>query len=388
MTNPRDHRILVFSDFQNRVITSSLTLLCCIALGVGVVVLMGLLLHGLGYFLHVIGPVIVAFFLSLLTRPWYARLKSWLGGREVLAVCAFTLSFLVPIALLCWFFGSFLVEQGTSAAQTFPAALTKLRTQLLERFPEAKELLQEVLPNLTGLLAADGSFSLTKVLDLAGKGVHVGGAVFSAGSAFLLWLLTFFYWIIFVMQKPLTGEAFAEHLPFLSAHGRTAVARYFQHFNDIIVSYFRGQMIDVIIQGFLYGTAFQLIGLPNGFILGFILGLLNLMPYLGVLSGLCVTLPIAFFHGGLGYTCVLLAIICCIQTFDGYVMQPYIQGNRMKLSAWQIVFAILFWTQLGGFLGLLLAIPLTAFVKASWGEWRASSERFVAGASAPTPPTP
>ncbi|MGN0886009.1 MAG: AI-2E family transporter, partial [Candidatus Spyradenecus sp.] len=148
------------------------------------------------------------------------------------------------------------------------------------------------------------------------------------------------------------------------------------------------QMIDVIIQGLLYGTAFQLIGLANGFILGFILGLLNLMPYLGVLSGLCVTLPIAFFHGGLGYTCVLLAIICCIQTFDGYVMQPYIQGNRMKLSAWQIVFAILFWTQLGGFLGLLLAIPLTAFVKASWGEWRASSERFVAGASAPTPPTP
>ncbi|MGN1325768.1 MAG: hypothetical protein ACI4YA_05450, partial [Candidatus Spyradenecus sp.] len=77
MTNPRDRRILVFSDFQNRVITSSLTLLCCIALGVGVVVLMGLLLRGLGYFLHVVGPVIVAFFLSLLTRPWYARLKSW-----------------------------------------------------------------------------------------------------------------------------------------------------------------------------------------------------------------------------------------------------------------------------------------------------------------------
>jgi predicted PurR-regulated permease PerM len=49
----------------------------------------------------------------------------------------------------------------------------------------------------------------------------------------------------------------------------------------------------------------------------------------------------------------------------------------MKLSAWQIVFALLFWTQLGGFLGLLLAIPLTAFVKASWDEWRDSTERFV-----------
>ena len=69
-----------------------------------------------------------------------------------------------------------------------------------------------------------------------------------------------------------------------------------------------------------------------------------------------------------------------VQTFDGYVMQPYIQGNRMKLAAWQIVFALLFWTRLGGFLGLLLAIPLTAFVKASWGELRATSARLV-GAS-------
>jgi predicted PurR-regulated permease PerM len=68
-------------------------------------------------------------------------------------------------------------------------------------------------------------------------------------------------------------------------------------------------------------------------------------------------------------------------------MQPYIQGDRMKLSAWQIVFALLFWTQLGGFLGLLLAIPLTAFVKASWDEWCATSERFIGVAeTAPTPP--
>ena len=379
MTNPRDRRLLVFSDFQNRVITSSLTLLCCVTLGVCVLLVLALLLRGLGYFLNVIGPVIVAFFLSLLTRPWYTRLKGWLGGREVLAVVAFTLSFLVPILLLGWFFGAFLFAQGASAARAFPEAIAQLRLQLLERFPDARELLQELLPNLTGLLAPDGSFSLSKALDWAGKGVHMGGAVFSAGSAALLWLLTFFYWIVFVMQRPLTGEAFAEHLPFLSAPGREAVARYFGNFNDIIVSYFRGQIIDVLIQGFLYGSAFQLMRLPNGFIIGFVLGLLNLLPYLGVISGLCVTLPIAFFHGGLGYTCAILAIICCIQTFDGYIMQPYIQGGRMKLSAWQIVFALLFWTQLGGFLGLLLAIPLTAFVKASWGEWRATSERFVAG---------
>lgn len=383
MSEPRQR--LTFTPAQNRIITGSLSLLCGAAMVAGCLSLLWVLLQGLGYFLHIVGPVIVAFFLSLLTRPWYARLQRWFGGRDVPAVLAFSLSFLVPIALLCWFFGAFIADQGSNLAHALPRIVEQTRTLLTKAFPESGDLVQNLLPNLAQVLAPDGSVSMAKLAEVAGKGVHVGGAVFSAGSAALLWLLTFFYWIVFVMQPALTGEGFAACLPFLSGHGREAVARHFRSFSEIIVSYFRGQIIDVIIQGFLYGTAFQVMGLPNGFIIGFVLGLLNLVPYLGVTAGLCVALPVAFFHAGLGYTIAIFAVFCCIQTFDGYVMQPYIQGGRMKLSAWQIVFALLFWTRLGGFLGLLLAIPLTAFVKASWGGWRDTSERFVG--AAPTQPS-
>ena len=374
---------LTFTPAQNRVITGSLTLLCGAVLGVGCLLLLWLCLQGLSYFVHIVGPVIVAFFLALLTRPWYARLKKWLGGREVPAVLLFSLSFLIPVVLLCWFFGAFLVEQGNALAHALPKVIDQVRNLLAERAPDLGATLQSLLPDLKQVLSADGSLSLAKVLqEIAGKGATVGGAVFSAGSAALLWLLTFFYWIIFVMQRPLTGEAFAARLPFLSPTGRASLAAHFQSFTEVMVSYFRGQIIDVLIQGTLYGTVFQLLGLPNGFILGFILGLLNLIPYVGVITGLSVALPIAFFHAGLGYMCVILAVFCCIQTFDGYIMQPYIQGDRMKLSAWQIVFAILFWTQLGGFLGLLLAIPLTAFIKASWGGWLAAADAAVGATDA------
>jgi predicted PurR-regulated permease PerM len=370
-------KTLVFSAAQNRIITSTLTLLCGTLLVVSAILLLFGLLQGLNYFLNIVGPIIVAFFLSLLTRPWYARLRTWFGGRDVPAVFAFSLSFLVPLFLLGWFFGAFIIEQGCNFAHALPKIITATRDALTKAFPDFSDVVANVVPNLTNVLAEDGSLSWSKLLDVAGKGVHMGGAVFSAGSAAALWLLTFFYWIIFVMKEPLTGEDFAKRLPFVSKSGRKAMARYFQNFSEIIVSYFRGQIIDVSIQGLLYGTAFQLLGLPNGFIIGFVLGILNLVPYLGVTAGLCVALPVAFFHAGMAYTCAIFAVFCVIQTFDGYIMQPYIQGDRMKLSAWQIVFALLFWTQLGGFLGLLLAIPLTAFVKASWDEWRASSERFI-----------
>lgn len=381
MSNPDSSKGLTFSPAQNHLITATITLFCGVALLIGAVLAISLLLKGLSYFQHILGPVIVAFFLSLLTRPWYGKLRTWFGERDFPAVIAFSLSFLIPIVLLCWFFGAFLIEQGLNLCQALPNAMEQVKSTLLTALPDAKELIQEVFPNISGFKDASGALSLSKVIEVAGKGIHVGGAVFAAGSAGLLWLLTFFYWIIFVMQRPLTGEQFANLLPFLNNGKRVAIARHFENFTSIMVSYFRGQILDVIIQGFLYGIAFQIMQLPNGFIIGFVLGLLNLVPYLGVTIGLCMALPVAYSYAGLHYTLAIFAVFCCIQTFDGYVMQPHIQSKRMKLSAWQIVFALLFWTQIGGFLGLLLAIPLTAFVKASWSEWRTISDDFVQNAN-------
>ncbi len=375
MTNPRDRRLLVFSDTQNRIITSSLTLLCCLILVVAITTSVLTLLDCLAFFIHILGPVIVAFYLSLLTRPWYARLHRWTNQNTILTPLLFSLSFLIPILLLGWFFGAFIIEQ----LHALPTLFERVRNLFITNYPELKDAVDALMPSLS----SERGEWIARLLNMAGTGLQLGGAIFAAGTTAFLWLLTFFYWIIFVQLKPLTGTTFAQNLPFLGARHQQTVARYFNNFNDIMVSYFRGQMIDVIIQGFLYGIAFQVAGLPSGFIIGFIVGLLNLMPYLGTIVGLCFTLPLAFFAGGIHLLILIVSIICCIQTFDGYIMQPYIQGQRMKLSAWQVVFALLFWTQVGGFLGILLAIPLTAFVKASWGEWRATSERFIAEGDQP-----
>lgn len=384
MSDRAGQPFVTLTPTQNRVVAATLTFFCAAALAVGVAALVWFGLRVMGYFLHIVGPVIVAFFLSLLTRPWYAWLRGLCGGRDFPTAIAFAVSFLVPLASLVWFFGSFFYEQAVALAGSLPVWLERLRAALIEAFPNAKDVVQGVLPTLPELFSANGaSFArlAERVADtgisMGGMVLAVGGVVVASGTKAFLWLLTFFYWILFVMQKPMTGEAFAARLPFLGERGRAVVARHFSIFSDIVVSYFRGQIIDVVLQGLLYGVGFQLLGLPNGFVIGFVLGLMNLMPYVGATLGLCVALPVAFLEGGLWLTAGIFAVFCCVQTFDGYVMQPYIQGNRMKLAAWQIVFALLFWTQLGGFLGLLLAIPLTAFVKASWGGWRAVSERFV-----------
>ncbi len=378
MTNPKDRRILAFSNAQNRIITTSLTLLCAGGLLFALVCGGLLLINFLAYFIHIVGPVIVAFYLSLLTRPWYERLLGWTKGNKLLAILLFALSFALPLAGILWGLGSFVVDQ----LQELPRVIENFRAYLVERFPNWHEVLHTLLPEID----TDSSVLFSKAADLAGTGWTIGLAILKASTTMLLWLLTFFYWIIFVQIEPISGSDIAQHFPFLSPRGRHAFARYITNFNDIMVSYFRGQMIDVVIQGVLYGVAFQVVGLPSGFIIGFIVGLLNLLPYLGAIVGVLFTVPLAFSHGGFGMALVVSSIICCIQSFDGYIMQPYIQGSRMKLSSWLIVFALLFWAQVAGFLGVLLAIPITAFIKASWGEWRTSSERFIEDYPSPQQP--
>lgn len=362
-----------FTATQNRVITTTITFFSTLVLLVGILLIGGLILKGMSYLVHIVGPVIVAFFLSVLTRPWYQRLNQWCQGRKFIALLLFSFSFLVPIVGFCYFFGAFVVSQFQELSSRFPALLQDLLEILRPYFPEDTESFRQLLPQL-----ASGSATLGEIAGLIlGKGIYLGDVILAFGSAALLWLLTFFYWIIFIMCEPIQMERLVRLIPFLKEDRQMAVTRYFRNFMEIMESYFRGQIIDVSIQGLLYGISFHLAGLPNGFVIGFLLGLLNLMPYLGVMVGLCVALPVAFASGGVSFTCLIFAIFCCIQTFDGYIMQPYIQGERMRLSAWQIVFALLLWTKLGGFLGLLLAIPLTAFFKASWGELRAFSQRFV-----------
>ncbi len=378
MTPSNDSHFLAFSGVQNRIITTSLTVLCCGALLCGLFFGGILILNFLGYFVHIIGPLIVAFYLSLLTRPWYELLLRWTKERSIVAVILFSLSFLLPLSILCWLFGAFIIDQ----LNALPGVIVRLRESLIQEFPDWREQLVTLLPDWTNNSAA----MVAHAASFADTGWAILAGILKAGTTALLWLLTFFYWVIFVQMKPLKGVEFARHLPFLSPRGRHACARYFNNFNDIIVSYFRGQIIDVTIQGLLYGLAFQIAGLPSGFIIGFTVGVLNLLPYLGAIVGFCFTIPLAFYTGGLDFALAIATIICCIQTFDGYIMQPYIQGSRMKLSAWQIVFALLFWAQVAGFLGVLLAIPITAFIKASWGEWRLESERFVGDSDTHHPP--
>jgi predicted PurR-regulated permease PerM len=122
--------------------------------------------------------------------------------------------------------------------------------------------------------------------------------------------------------------------------------------------------------GVLLALGFSFIGLKFGLVIGLVVGVLNIVPYLGTIIGLAVTLPLAFLQqpdGGWRLVGLVLLVEATVQIVESWILTPKIMGDRTGLHPVAIIVAIFFWgTAFHGVRGMLLAIPLTAFFVTAW----------------------
>ena len=136
-------------------------------------------------------------------------------------------------------------------------------------------------------------------------------------------------------------------------------------------------MIIAFLQGLLFAIGFSAVGLSYGFVLGLLLGFLNIIPYLGSMIGLGISLPLAYFQDGGGPMLVapVLVVFTVVQMIESYGLTPRIMGDRTGLHPLAIIVAIFFWgSALEGILGMILAIPLTAFLVVFW---RLAKDKYI-----------
>jgi len=168
-----------------------------------------------------------------------------------------------------------------------------------------------------------------------------------------------------------------KQLSFLPDERRQDLVFLSKQFSQILVSFFRGQIVIGLLLGVVLSVGFGLAGLKFGIAIGFVLGLLNIIPYLGTMLGIITVLPVAYLQeGGGGVLIALCALVFAIgQLLTDYVFTPRIMGEKTGMSPMLIIFSIFFWgAALGGLLGMILAIPLTAFFLVFW---RLAREKYL-----------
>jgi predicted PurR-regulated permease PerM len=141
------------------------------------------------------------------------------------------------------------------------------------------------------------------------------------------------------------------------------VERLARESDDVLGGFLRGQVSVMLALGAIYGIGLSLIGLDLGFLIGMIAGLLSFVPYLGTAIGLIAAVIATLVeHGDLFHLVLVCAVFGGGQLIEGFVLTPWLVGDRIGLHPVAVIFAIMAGGQLFGFLGILLALPAAAVI--------------------------
>lgn len=375
-----------FTPAQKRTVAAGVTVLAFAVLLAFAIFVGWVLLKFLGFASPALTPVIAGVFLSMLFKPYYAWYLRHVRN-PTLSLALMALSVLIPVGLLCWFGGALVVDQVTQFIKAAPTIAARLSEWVNLRYPNAQTLVGQLgaKPDdlLLMFLVDPTRFSHELVSTL---GTAYGVDAMKAGFSFLKYLtglgsslVALLFFVFFLTRPAMTGADYVKELPFLKEETKGFVAKQVDAFFDILVNFFQRQVVICLIEGMLYGLGFMLVGLPYGFVIGFVLGALNLVPLLGTVTCLPLALPIAYFgdDGSLLRLFGVLAVWLTGQFLDGYLITPKIQGEKTGLGYAGVIFSFFFWgVVFHSMLGLLLAIPLSAFCVVLW---RALKEKYIKG---------
>lgn len=337
----------------------------------------------LSYLSDVLIPFAVGLILAYLLNP-FVELWQRLVKNRVVAVFVSLGCLVLAAVLLLWLVVPMIAAElanmghllsklasGSSLAENasdpIPAKLMEWVRDILAR-PEVQKffssgnlwdmgltLAKKILPGLWGLVSQVGSF----VMGLIGI------------------LMVGLYFIFLLLDFETVAARWQEILP---PSQRQRVAGFLGDFQTAMSRYFRAQAGVAAIVGVLFAIGFTLIGLPLGILLGLLIGLFNMVPYLqllGLIPAIMMAV-LATLQGDMGIWAMLGltgGVFAVVQVIQDTFLVPKIMGKAMGLSPAFILLSLSVWGKLLGFLGLIIAIPLTCLLWAWYQKFVCNKDK-------------
>lgn len=319
--------------------------------------------------LGLLAPFLVALFLAYLLNPLVAmaerrKVPRWAGASlsllAILLVATVAIIFLLPPAV------SQLKGAITSAASMPGDLLALLQSEdtlaFLQRFGVAPDqvrtfLAEQISPRLEGIL--------TKVFEvLLGAVTSLSAIVLQLVNIIIIPFLAFYL----LKDLPVLRRRLVDLFP---AAQQGNVEDTLDWVDGILGRYFRGAVLVALIQGIIAGVALALIGVDYALVLGLMTGVLNVIPYVGLLISLVVSSLVAILSGGaIGGKVISVIILYLSQKLlEATVLGPKIIGSEVGLHPVALILCLLVFGYFLGFVGLLVAVPATALMMSGAGRW-------------------
>ena len=311
------------------------------------------------WLIHLLSPILTPFLLAAMLAYICDPMADWLERRRVPRSLAAALVLLFVVLL----FVAFLLIVAPMVARESAV--------FVNRLPQYLAWVQEsAAPWVRDNLGVEWNFDTDSLRERliayfsSGEGVvskvfkpiQIGGLVLLNFLVNLVLVPVVFFYVLRDWDRIVTQVA--EYLPRRSLSTVSGIAR---DIDRVLGQFLRGQLSVMLIMTVYYTFFMWVVGLDYALPIGLVTGLLVFVPYLGSTVGLILaTLAGAMQFGTLGGLVPVWAVFVVGQMIEGYVVTPYLVGDRIGLHPVTVIFALIAFGQLFGFFGVLLALPASA----------------------------
>ena len=169
----------------------------------------------------------------------------------------------------------------------------------------------------------------------------------------------------YILSERSDIKNFLKHLcgAVFSKKGYNKISRYYGKINDIFYKFITAQIFDAIIIGIITTIAMSIMHVKYAGLLGFLIGLFNVIPYFGAIIAVGFAVLLTIFTGGIAQALWLALVIIILQQIDANIINPKILGDSLSISRILIVFSVTLFGSWFGVVGMFLAVPMIGLIK-------------------------
>ena len=291
------------------------------------------------------------------------KLKFIAKKSRVLSVATVYILLLIFIVILVKIIFPALSESIIDLASNLPSYYSSAKEFISSRPEDSLWTQLNVISLIEKLEEINLTEMLLNWLDADNISKYIEGITSAAGAIFDIFV-TIVVSIYILLERSDIKSFFKNFLKAMCTDsGYNKIVRYYRETNSIFYRFISAQFLDAIIVGIITSVAMTIMNVKYAVLLGFIIGLFNIIPYFGAIVGVGIAIIITIFTGGWTKALWLALVIIILQQIDANIINPKILGNSLQISRILIIFSITFFGAYFGVLGMFLAVPVIALIK-------------------------
>lgn len=307
----------------------------------------------------VLGPLLIGFVIWYLLLPLVTRIEKMFkpdfkAKRSVAVLITFVLILLVILAFLVIVSKAFVSQINFSNIINLIQSTETDLQQLVEQATVYLDRFNIKIPNLTT--------AVTKIISSVASGTT-----------------TFFFGVIFSIYFLIDADRLGAYWKnvadkILTKRTISRIRELLHDADTCFSGYIRGQVTDAILVGAVVSIVFSFMKMDYALVIGLICGVGNLIPYVGPTLGYIAVILVNLIAGDFRMLALGLVVLQIIMMIDGNVINPRLLAGSIKVHPLLVVASLLAGGAIGGLLGMLLAVPVGAFIRMQFEKWLAKKE--------------